>query len=69
MWRPQSEDRTSLGVTQARSGSLTLPPVDPDPLRSVPAALRGTPADATDGEKIVSAKIPQTRKQAVGPGF
>ncbi len=67
-WKRQSDDQTSFGATQAGSGFLTLPPIDPDPLRTVPEVLRETPDDPTDGEGIVSASFPKIKKEAVGPG-
>ena len=63
----QSDNQTGLGVTQASSSCLTLPPVNSDPLNHIPAVLREPPDDPTDGEGIVSVKLPEIKKEATGP--
>ena len=66
-WTRQSEDRTGFGATQASPGRLTLPPVNPAPLHTIPAILRETPNDPTDGEGIVSVNLTKIKKEP-GPG-
>ena len=62
-----TSDQADLGVTQVGPGSLPIPPVDPETLKSVPSTLFDLPFDATEGEQVIEETLPKS--QAVGPGF
>ncbi len=62
-----ASDQADFGATQVGPGSLPIPPVDPETLKSVPSTLLDLPFDATEGEQVVEETLPKS--QAVGPGF